>query len=266
MYRILVIKMHYILRLLISAPVMPFLILQARRIKASIPELPEADKNRIGAIGQQLNSLNILCLGESTMAGVGVKDHRDGLAGVIAQKIHQQSLRGVHWTVVARSGFTAQEVKEKLLPQVPVKIYDLIVIGLGGNDTFQLSSPWKWRRAFVELLGNLRERHGQAKIVIANMPPIKWFPAFPPLMRWLMTGQIHLLKNAIEDFPQKFEGVYFLKDAIRMDYQGSVSAKNYRHRDLFSDGVHPSKLAYRIWGEQVGEFIVEKVLGKPLQS
>lgn len=262
MYRILLLKTRYILRLVISVPVLPLLFFQGRRIKASIPELPEADKNRIGAIGQQLDSLKILCLGESTMAGVGVKDHRDGLAGVIAQKIHQQSLRGVHWTVVARSGFTAREVKEKLLPQVPGKIYDLIVIGLGGNDTFQLSSPWKWRRAFVELLGHLRESHGQAKIVIANMPPIKWFPAFPPLMRWLMTGQIRLLKKAIEDFPQKFDGVYFLKDAIQMDYPGSVLAKNFRHRDLFSDGVHPSKLAYRIWGEQVGDFIVDKVLSK----
>lgn len=260
MQHILVIKIRYVLRLLLSLPVLPYLIMQGRRIKANTPELPEADKNIIGIIGQQKNSISILCLGESTIAGVGVSDHRDGLAGVIAKKIHQQSLQGVDWTVVARSGFTAQEVTEKLLPQIPGKIYDLILIGLGGNDTFQMNSPLKWRRTYIELLRHLRQKHGSAKIVIANMPPIKWFPAFPPLLRWLMTGQIYLLAKAIEDFPQKFEEVYLLKESIRLDYPIGKPSKKYRHRDLFSDGVHPSKLAYRIWGEQIGDFIVEKVL------
>lgn len=262
MYHILFIKIRYLLRLMLSIPVLPFLYFQGKKIKANIPELPEADQNKTGIIGSHQDVLNILCIGESSIAGVGVKDHKNGLAGIIAKKIHQHSLKSVNWTVVAKSGFTAKEVKENLVPKVPGQIYDLIVIGLGGNDTFQMSSPLQWRKSFYELLENLRYKHSNAKIVIANMPPIKWFPAFPPLLRWLMTGQIRLLGKAIEDLPQKFEGVYFLKEHIKMDHPLPDIREKFRHRDLFSDGVHPSKLAYRIWGEQVGEFILKMGLVK----
>ncbi len=255
-------KIKYLLRLLVMLPLAPILYWQGQRIKANIPDLPEAEKNRTGVIGDKIDAINILYLGESSIAGVGVQDHRNGLAGVIAQTIHKHCQRGVNWTVVAKSGFTARQVKEKLLPQIPGQFYDLIVIGLGANDTFQLNSPLKWRSSFLEIVQNLRAKHGSAKIVIANMPPIKWFPAFPPLVRWLMTGQIRLLKKSIEDFPQKLEGVYFLKESIRMVKLKKPNGKIFRHRDLFSDGVHPSKMAYRIWGEQVATYILEKVMVK----
>ena len=195
------------------------------------------------------------------MAGVGVEDHRDGLAGGSSDKIHRFSRRSVRWTVVAQSGLTAKEVRENLVPQIPKQMYDLIVIGLGGNDTFQMSSPLKWHQAFRDLLDSLRQKLHNSKIVIANMPPVRWFPAFPPLLRWLMTGQIQLLKQAIVDLPQRFENVFFLQEHIRLDGQYTEQGKQLRHRDLFSDGVHPTKLAYRLWGEQIAEFICDKALG-----
>ncbi len=258
-------KIRYLTRLGISLPILPYIYWLGKRVESRMPTLPEADQNLIGNIAISAASIkpfNILCIGESSMAGVGVKDHRDGLAGVIADNIHRYSQRSVRWTVVAQRGLTAKEVKEYLVPKIPTQMYDLIVIGLGGNDTFQMSSPLKWHRAIKELLGSLRQKHRESKIVIANMPPVRWFPAFPPLLRWLMTGQIKLLKQAIKDLPQRFENVFFLQEQIRLIGQYNESGKQYRHRDLFSDGVHPTKLAYRLWGEQIAEFICEKALSK----
>ncbi|MEM6691861.1 MAG: GDSL-type esterase/lipase family protein, partial [Planctomycetota bacterium] len=86
-----------------------------------------------------------------------------------------------HWRVIARSGYTAQKVYEKLLPKVQSTQLDLIVIGLGGNDTFKLTPPNKWKRDIQRLILELRKRFPKTPIIFSNVPPIRSFPAFTKL-------------------------------------------------------------------------------------
>ena len=63
--------------------------------------------------------------------------------------------RAVSWTVVGRNGVTARRTIDELLPIVPEERFDYILLGIGGNDVMKLSSPKKWRRDMLELLGGL---------------------------------------------------------------------------------------------------------------
>ena len=85
-------------------------------------------------------------------------DHRVGFTGRIARHLAARAGRSVAWKVVARSGYSARDVRKRLVPLIPTEPVDLIVIGLGGNDTFQLNSPRRWRRDMIDLVRTIRER------------------------------------------------------------------------------------------------------------
>ena len=167
----------FIIGSIFCIPLLPFLIYQGKKVRKAVPKLPEAGGPKQGLTRTSKSPLKLLTLGESTIAGVGVKTHKVGLTGHLAQAIDQQMGRAVTWEVIAKTGYKTQDVREILVPKISDKNYDLIVIGLGGNDTFQMTTPWRWREEFIRLLQALRQKQPTSKIVIANMPPIGQFPA-----------------------------------------------------------------------------------------
>lgn len=73
-------NLQYTLGLLISILLLPLLYWQGKRIWASVPQLPEAEGTQGQAlfkVGEQ-RPLKMLALGESTIAGVGVRTHEVG--------------------------------------------------------------------------------------------------------------------------------------------------------------------------------------------
>lgn len=122
-------------------PLLPLLYLQGRRVRREVPALPEAHLGVQGSIPGPGPALHLLTPGESTVAGVGVTNHHEGISGQLALALRQASGRAVQWQVLARSGYTATRVRAKLVRRIPVIPFDYILVGLGGNDTFQLNSP-----------------------------------------------------------------------------------------------------------------------------
>ncbi len=83
----------------------------------------------------------------------------------------------------AKSGYTALDVRDKLIPKIAEKETDLIVVGLGGNDAFGLNSPEIWAKHIQSLIWRIRMKFPDAPIAFLNMPPIKDFPAFTSLIQ-----------------------------------------------------------------------------------
>ena len=79
---------------------------QAKKIRATVPKLAEA-KNPKGYIKTgSAKTLKILCIGESTIAGVGVDFHEFGFAGTLAKTLSEKEKISVLGTglVSSRSG------------------------------------------------------------------------------------------------------------------------------------------------------------------
>jgi hypothetical protein len=71
-------KLKYFLGLLISIPLLPFLYFQGKSIRKKTPVLPEAAVPTGFVDGQFKSTLSLLTIGESTIAGVGVKEYKGG--------------------------------------------------------------------------------------------------------------------------------------------------------------------------------------------
>ena len=129
--------------------------LQGKQVRAKVPDLPEA-MNPSGFVDMGQNrDFQLMVIGESTMAGVGVKTHEEGFGGELASALAKQLNKNIRWKVYAKNGVTAKRVIEELLPTITEKKVDLIAIGLGGNDAFHGNSPRTWRQGARQIIQQL---------------------------------------------------------------------------------------------------------------
>jgi lysophospholipase L1-like esterase len=249
-------QLSYVIGSFIAIPLLPILAYLGKQVRKNIPELPEASENIQGQIHGNFEKIELLTIGESSIAGVGVTDHKYAITGQIAKRLHELTDKTINWQVLAQNGYTAQRVNEILINRIPNKPFDIIVIGMGGNDTFKLNSPLTFKRNMIKMIDSIKSRQPQAKIVIINMPPIADFPAFPPLIKFFFVNLVNLHGAVIKDIPLNYKNVFYINETIHLDDYLKATNYSYTSTDFFSDGVHPSALTYSVWGKNVAEFII----------
>jgi lysophospholipase L1-like esterase len=247
-------QLTYFISAVFLLPFLPLLAWQGSRLKKRIPSIGEAAGPRTGIYEGAKPPLRLLALGESTFAGVGVDQQQDAITSIIGKTLQEQSGRTVEWNVIARSGYNAKQVLERLVPKIPAQDYDFIVIGLGGNDTFELNRPLRWKQQMTELVEQLNNEFPNSKIVIANLPPVGDFPAFPKSFQLLLGGLVRLHASVISDLPHCIANTHYINRLFTLDAWNDRIEGDVSSADLFSDGVHPSALTYRLWGEDIGEY------------
>ncbi len=252
-------NLKYILGTIISIPLLPIMYYQGKRIRKTIPSLPEAEGTS-GTVKQENEArpLTILAIGESTFAGVGVARHEEGFTGSFAKSIGESYNRSVAWKVYARSGYTAKMVKERLVPKIEEADADLILIGLGGNDAFTLNRPSQWRKDIHVLIEELRNRYPETPIVFTNMPPIKEFPAFTKLIHFVVGNLVEILGKELDELIKNHPKVYYNSDVLTIDHWSKVLGVPPDKSTFFSDGVHPSKFTYQVWAQEMARFIKDR--------
>lgn len=259
-------NIRYTAGALISIPLLPLMYLQGRKVRASVPRLSEAagpegeckcdkDSNRI---------IRLLTLGESTIAGVGVNTHEEGFTGTLANELSRLFKANVNWKVYARSGYTARKVLDKVIPNILEKEADLIVIGLGANDAFTLNRPHRWKVEVRQLIEALKQKFPSALIVFCNMPPIKEFPAFTPLIKFVVGNLVELLGEELDDLTAGYGNVYYCNEVVKLDNWIRRFDLKMEKAAFFSDGVHPSLLTYQIWAKDVAQQIRMEEITIPL--
>ncbi len=250
-------NLKYALGALFSIPLAPLLYVQGKQIRARVPELPEANGVTGSSSTKNGTPLHMITIGESTIAGVGVATHQEGFTGTLAEELSNHINTTISWKVYAKSGFTAKDVLEEIIPTITDSTIDLIVIGLGGNDAFTLNRPKNWNLNIKGIIQQLKNKYPNSPIVFLNMPPIKVFPAFTKPIKFVIGNLVELLGNELDQTIQEFENVFY--------YANTITIQDWRTRlnltekvdDFFSDGVHPSKLAYQVWAKDLAHFLIE---------
>lgn len=248
----------YILGSILAIPFLPAMYFQVKSIKSNIPDLPEAKNPEGHSTNGQVSSKSIrmLAIGESTIAGVGVQTHSEGFTGTLADSLCRQLHADVYWKVYAQSGFTAKRVAQEIIPKISENEIDLLIVGIGGNDAFTLNTPGRWKKDVKELIKNLRRKFPNAPIVFCSMPPIKEFPAFTPLIKATVGNLVEILGEELQGIIKTYEKVFYQQTVLTIDNWNKKFDLDCAVTDFFSDGVHPSPLAYQTWAKDMAEMII----------
>ena len=242
-------NIRYLLGVIISFPLLPLMYYQGKHIRASVPELPEAEgiEGQCQANPSTINTLKIISIGESTIAGVGVQTHEEGFTGAFANELSKLFNMNVSWKVYAKSGYTARKVENKLIPKITETKADMIIIGLGGNDAFTLNSPSKWKVQIRSLIASVKSKFPEAVIIFCNMPPIKEFPAFTTLIKFTIGNLVEILGDELGVIVNDYENTFYFGEKITLKGWIDKFGLKIQKEEFFSDGVHPSKLTYQTW-------------------
>jgi len=252
-------KLKYLLGGAAMLPLLPVMYYQGKRVIASVPRLPDA----AGPEGTEPGAgppFRLVLIGESTMSGVGVATHAEGFAGAMARTLVQGLEREVQWKVYGRSGFTLKRLLHETLPEVTERSADLVVLGMGGNEAFKMNTPAGFRRDMQAVIDELRTMFGpDTPIVFPNMPPIKEFPAFTRVLKLTLGSMVEFFGRELATLIKGQPNLYYNAEVIRLADWTKRLNMNDDPTAFFSDGVHPSGLTYRTWGEDFGHFVLREV-------
>jgi lysophospholipase L1-like esterase len=223
-------------------PFAPLLYLQGQLTRRRVGVLPDAAGPKTGRTGENDETVEMLAIGESTIAGLGAKTHQTAFAGQFAAQLSSRLGKTVNWTVIGRNGVTAERTIRELVPQIPDKRFDYILVGLGGNDVMKLSSPRKWRRDMTRLIEILKEKSPSAVIFLSNCPVIKLSPAIPQPINAILWELSKLHDANIKEIVAQTENVFYYHQPTDVP------------PDFFADGIHPSEMGYAEWSRSMMEF------------
>jgi len=249
----------YLLNTIFTAPLLPILYYQGKKIRANTPKLPEAKGIEGEVLKNSKKTLRLITVGDSSMAGVGVDTHKKGFVGTLAQELASHYNFNISWKVYAKSGYTALKVKDRLIPNIQENRLNLIIVGVGGNDAFKLTSPKKWINNIKMLIADLRVKYKHQPIVFINMPPVREIPAFTTLIKYTMGNKLDFYSDELVSLVKDMDGVFYCSSKIMYnDYKKRYNLDAHSS-DFFSDGdkFHASKLAYQIWAKDISNFILE---------
>jgi len=248
--------LNYFLNLLLAFICIPYLYFAIRRLRKEIPVLPNAVDLNGSEGAEHERALSLLFLGESAIAGVGVRSNNDGLGGQVSKNLAAKLQTKINWDVIAHTGYDSQLVIDKLLPQLHMEHYDLILIQLCVNDTLKLIPPVIYSLRLESIINFLINKYPKSKILFVNNAPVRDM-SFPPLVKYILGNIIDEYGKVIEHLVIQDEHLYFINQKLKYsDWQRRYPDKP--REEFFSDGVHPSAFTYARWSEDICEYIVDR--------
>jgi lysophospholipase L1-like esterase len=178
------------------------------------------------------------------MFGEGVQTHAEEFACTLSQLLADRFDSSIQWKVYAKSGNTALKIYTKMLPLITETAADLIVIGLGGNYAFTLNTPRNRSAHIRALISSLQKQFGNTPLMFLNMPPIREFPTYTPLIKFSIGNLVEILGEELTIVVREFKGVYYFAQNITLADWAKWLVTDFTA--FFCDGVHPAKINYQI--------------------
>lgn len=222
---------------------LPVLLIQGTKVRSNTPRLPEASGDREGKTGQG-KPLSLLILGDSAAAGVGVETQQEALLGAIIAELQNEYV--LQWKLHAKTGDTTQQVIQAI-QTLDRQVFDVVVTSVGVNDVTKLRSAKSWLKHQKQLFQHIQRYFQPQLIIVTGVPPMQHFPALPNPLAWLFGQYAAQMNQTLQHWLAAQPQFKFLAFDLE-----KFQAMNLA---LASDGFHPSKEIYAIWGQQVAELI-----------
>jgi lysophospholipase L1-like esterase len=225
----------------------PFILPQAIYIRKTAPRFAGAAGPGKGAVGSGTN-YDLIAIGDSIIAGVGATTLAKALVGQTAEKLSCLLDCKITWQAIGRIGAVSHQVIERLVPQLPEKQPDFMVVSAGVNDITSLSSVARWRQNIARLMEALCSYAPAAIIAVAGIPPLRGFPVLPQPMRALFSIRGETFDRVARQIIAQHENAIH----VPLDFDPQPH--------MFSaDGFHPSEESYHEFGEMVANGIAARL-------
>ena len=181
--------------------------------------------------------VELLALGDSGMAGVGVTLPTAALPAQIAQRVAASTGRPVHVVSHAQPGARTRDVLTKQLA-LDLGAPDVVVLLVGTNDVTHLSRTRQLADDTAYLLARLH-RLG-APVVMSSLPEFGAMRAVPPLLRASLRARAVLVRRI------HARAAMDARSAVDLvDVRGLLGREFNTNSDLMSpDRFHPSEAGY----------------------
>ena len=111
----------------------------------------------------------------------------------------------------------------------------------------KLISAKTWIKQQKQLFSQIQNHFQPKLIIVSGVPPMQHFPALPQLLAWLFGKYAEQMNDILQQWLATQTQFRF----IQYD-NASFQAMNV---PMASDGFHPSKEIYAIWGQQVAALV-----------
>jgi len=185
-------------------------------------------------------TINLLVLGDSSAAGVGLET-TDGLLAIrLAQLIAARTGRRVVWRAAGFNSATAGQLRDFVVPNLAPEDWTHIVLAVGTNDAKNFHTVRRFKKEFGGLLYALRAKWPQARIVWSPVVDMALVPALPRALGRLLEIRATLVNRMGERLCLE-RGVVPATRLPILDPAAGFS----------TDGFHASEAGYRAWAEHL---------------
>ncbi len=157
-----------------------------------------------------------------------------------------QDQYSIRWKLHAKTGDTTKQVFQAV-QHLEQQNYDVVVTSIGVNDVTKLTSASSWIKQQKQLFQSIQARFQPKLIIVSGIPPMQHFPALPNPLAWLFGKYAEQMNQVLDKWLESQNQFKFIQYDIE-----HFQAMNL---PMASDGFHPSKEIYAIWGQQVAALV-----------
>lgn len=190
------------------------------------------------------HSIRYLALGDSYTIGESV-GRDENFPSQLAHKLEEQLKKDVDVQIIARTGWTTDELQAAIDKEKPAGKYDVITLLIGVNNQYRGRDTTNYRPEFTALLEQAIHFAGNEKsrVIVVSIPNYGYTP-FGKNKQASITQGVDAYNSVAQQVAES-EGIQFVDIT-------EISEKGLEQPALVaSDGLHPSVGQYGLWVEKI---------------
>lgn len=199
------------------------------------------------------NGLTYLALGDSYTIGESVAES-ERWPVQLAKNLSNAGVAVSSPKIIARTGWTTDELKTKIVSEKIIQTYDLVSLLIGVNNQYRGRSVEQFRIEFVDLLETSLKfvRNNPAHVFVVSIPDWGVTPFASDRNQKQIAAQIDLF-NAVSKEETEKRGILFVDIT-------PISRQVVKDKSLVADdGLHPSGKMYQLWVEKITPELLKKL-------
>ncbi len=185
-------------------------------------------------------AINLLMLGDSSAAGVGVDRTEDSLGPQLARHLHEHTGREVNWRMAGFSSAVSKEIRDLVIPNLERGGWTHIVLSIGTNDCKNFHTVPAFKRNFGGMLYALKAKWPEARVVWSPVVEFTSVPAIPTALGKILEIRAQAFNRLGKRLCAERSAICATRLPIRDPQTG-----------FCHDGFHASAAGFNYWAQHL---------------